>query len=70
MKKKIHSISGIKTLSKSSQKQITGGMPGLSDCVSRCYRFYLSDIGGVTCAVPSPSGAVCFGSIRNGQCCI
>ncbi|WP_298548901.1 hypothetical protein [uncultured Aquimarina sp.] len=70
MKKMINSIPGAQKLSKSSQKEIQGGMPGLSDCVRGCYRFYLVDIDGVNCAVPSPSGAVCFGTVRNNQCCI
>ncbi|SEM26598.1 hypothetical protein SAMN04487910_4584 [Aquimarina amphilecti] len=70
MKKMMNSISGIKTLSKSSQKEIKGGMLGLSDCQRGCHRFYLVDIDGVNCAVPSPSGAVCFGTVQNGQCCI
>ncbi len=70
MKKMINSIPGAQKLSKSSQKEIKGGMPGLSDCVRGCYRFYIADSGSNACAVPSPSGAVCFGTVQNNQCCI
>ncbi|WP_299261664.1 hypothetical protein [uncultured Aquimarina sp.] len=66
----INSIPGAQKLSKSSQKEIKGGMPVLSDCEGGCYDIYLSDVLGRFCAVPSPSGAVCFGNIRNEKCCI
>jgi len=71
MKKMINSIPGAQKLSKSAQKEIQGGMPPtLSDCERGCFDIFLSDVFGNVCAVPSPSGAVCFGNIRNGKCCI
>lgn len=70
MKKMINSISGIQKLSKSAQKEIHGGMPSLSDCPSGCFDLFLSDVLGRFCAVPSPSGAVCFGTIQNEKCCV
>ncbi len=68
MKKSIMKIDGVQKLTKTSQKQISGGM--VSDCISGCYRSYLSDVDGNFCAVPSPSGAICFGTIQDEQCCI
>lgn len=70
MKKRIYAISGVKPLSKSSQKQIYGGMPSSSDCFSKCFPLYFSDIDGTMCAIFSPSGEICYGTIRYDDCCI
>ncbi len=70
MRKMINSISGVQKLSKGSQREIKGGMPEPDDCISGCYRFYIADSGSNACVVPSPSGASCFGTVQNGQCCI
>ncbi|WP_343914800.1 hypothetical protein [Aquimarina litoralis] len=70
MKKRIYAISEVKTLSKSSQKQISGGMSGSADYFSKCFPLYLSDIDGTMCAIFSPSGEICYGTIRYDECCI
>ncbi|MBQ4822750.1 hypothetical protein [Aquimarina sp. MMG016] len=69
MRKSMLKIEGIQKLSKNSQSKINGGAT-LSDCPRGCFSPYLSDINGTFCAIPSPSGAVCFGTIRNDKCCL
>lgn len=78
MKKSLLKIAGSTEIQKVAQKSLNGGLsltPVLSDCQSGCYSLYFCPGGGSggnghPCAVPSPSGAACFGTIQNGKCCI
>lgn len=69
MKNKFSNIKGAQVLSRDSQRKINGGMP-LSACPTGCFQFFLSDVEQTVCAVPGPNGEVCFGRIRNNQCCL
>ena len=74
MKKTLLTINGVKSIEKSSQKTINGGMPGpIGLCGVGCFSLYFcatdcSD--GDRCAVPDGSGGACFGTIQGGLCCI
>jgi hypothetical protein len=65
--KKLANLKGVKALDKQKQRTINGG--GLNDCPSGCFSLYFQGPGN-QCAVPSPSGMACFGTIQNGQCCL
>ncbi|MFK7785113.1 MAG: hypothetical protein AB8B56_08355 [Crocinitomicaceae bacterium] len=56
-------------ITKKEQKSIIGGGAPLGVA---CYGRYIADDGSNKCAVPAPSGsgAVLFGTIQNGQCCV
>ncbi len=61
-------------IEKDAQVNINGGLSS-NDCQSGCYTFFFCPGGGSgedghLCAVPSPSGATCFGAMQSGKCCI
>ena len=74
MKKAFLKINGISVISKKDQKIIKGGRDfEISDCPSGCFGLYFCQFDcaeGERCAVPSPSGQACFGTISSGQCCL
>jgi len=76
MKKSLLKIKGANSIDKNSQKVINGGISLVSsDCQSGCYTLFFCPGGGSgadghLCAVPSPSGATCFGAMSGGKCCI
>lgn len=69
MKNKFLNSKNIQVLSRDSQRKVNGGM-SLSDCPTGCFQFFFSDIDGTVCAVPSPSGKICRGTVQNNQCCL
>tara|TARA_R110000850_G_C9914668_1_gene460909 strand:- start:862 stop:1068 length:207 start_codon:yes stop_codon:yes gene_type:complete len=62
-------IRGARILSKSEQKMIVGSSSKMALCPSGCFSIYFSGPGN-SCAIPSPSGEACFGTIVNDQCCL
>ena len=56
-------------LSKTEQKQVTGGALGRKPCP--CTSNF-TDLGNGSCTYPAlfPNGFVCSGTIQNGQCCV
>ena len=78
MKTKLSNITNTKILSKEDQKSINGGIWGSNNClITGCHSHYPGDIGGGfvgreggPCAIATPTGQDCIGTVRNGQCCI
>ena len=70
MKNSLTSIKGLKILDKATQSILKGGVQQANRCPRGCFQNYLSDVNGQFCAVPDNNGGVCYGTIRNDQCCI
>lgn len=79
MKTKLSNISNTKILSKEDQKNITGGIWGSTNClITGCHEHYPgSEFDGIVgfeeggpCAIASPEGQSCIGTLRQGKCCI
>lgn len=67
MKKQILSLG--KTLSKKSQKEITGGLQlQLNSCAPRFF-CAIDCWDGDRCAIPNGMGGVTFGTVQNNECC-
>ncbi len=69
--KKLSNLKGVKTLTKSEQKALNGGMPFNGLCPKGCFPPpFLQGVGSSLCAIRGANGNVCFGTIQNGQCCM